>query len=167
MSRKKDEAEVATRVIDRGTGTADVVINASAPGSAPPEPTSDTDRRAQPRFDVSVTVTLFGDHNFYLGLSENISEGGLFVRTQNILPIGSTIRIEFSLPTSAVPLSLAGEVRWVRSPNACHPEHENFGSGGDDSIKPGMGIQFQQVSPETARAIARFMKHRQPDFYEG
>jgi hypothetical protein len=59
-----------------------------------------------------------------------------------------------------------GEVRWVRLPNAVREDYNNFGSGGDDSSKPGMGVQFKDLTPQIVGAITRFMKHRQPEFYE-
>jgi uncharacterized protein (TIGR02266 family) len=154
MIRTKDEAEVTARVVDRTTATAQVLVREAA-----------AERRGQPRYDVTIKVTLLGDHNFYMGLTENISEGGLFVQTQRLLPMGTTLRMEFSLPTSSEAISAVGEVRWVRSANAVREEHNNFGSGGEDAFKPGMGIQFKELSPETAAAIAEFIQIRKPDFY--
>jgi uncharacterized protein (TIGR02266 family) len=109
---------------------------------------------------------MVGEHNFYLGLSENLSEGGLFVATHDILPIGTPIRVDLRLPTSRDLLSVDGEVRWVRSPDAVGDTGSNFGSGSDASVKPGMGIQFRDTSPEVTRAIEKFMKHRKPEFFD-
>ncbi len=160
MSKKRDEAEGAAGVPSSGPRSAGAVMSASAPAQGAQDACKDGERRAEPRCDVCLTVTLFGDHESYLGLSENLSLDGVFVRTQNILPVGSMMRLEFSLPTSTVPLSIAGEVRWIRSPDTDHPEPDSPGSAGDGSAKPGMGVQFKQVTRETARAIGRFMKHR-------
>ena len=38
-------------------------------------------RRTSPRFDVELEVSLASESNFYVGLTENISAGGLFVAT--------------------------------------------------------------------------------------
>jgi hypothetical protein len=153
VSRAKDEPEVIQRVVDRSTGTANVLIRQTGETPSSDPPASGAERRTSRRFDLSMSVTLFGDHNFYLG-------------TQNILPIGSKLRLEFTLPTSAVPLSIMGEVRWVRSSNASHAEYQNFGSSDEGGSKGGMGVQFTDVSPDAMRAINRFMKHRKPDFFE-
>jgi uncharacterized protein (TIGR02266 family) len=162
MVRTHDEAEVAAHVINRTTAAAQVLVEESADAAANAD-----DRRARPRYAVTMSVTLVGDHNFYMGLTENLSEGGLFVQTQRTLPIGTILRVEFTLPTSSTPVSVVGEVRWVRSANAVRKDHDNFGSGGggDLPFKPGMGIQFSDLSAETERAIAKFITIRNPDFY--
>lgn len=165
MIKSKDEADVAARVIDRTTESAQVSIRYSTINPAASEPGVERDRRAKPRYGVSLSVTLFGDHNFYIGLSENLSEGGLFVQTQTTLPIGTTIQIEFTLPGSSAAFSVVGEVRWIRSANAVREDYNNFGSGGDEASKPGLGIQFKELTPETAAAITKFIRLRDPDFY--
>jgi uncharacterized protein (TIGR02266 family) len=156
MMRTKDEVEFSARVVDRSTATADVAMREIAP--------SEADRRDKPRFAVSIGVTLLGDHNFYMGLTENISEGGIFVQTQRTVPIGTRISVEFSLPTSRDTIRVVGEVRWGRSPNAVRAEHDNFGSGGEE-VKAGIGIQFTEMSDDAAKAIAKFITIRRPDFY--
>ena len=155
MMRSKDEAEFAQRVIHRSTAAAQVLVRER----------DEAERRVKPRYDVRLTVTLVGDHNFYVGLTENISEGGLFVQTQRTLPIGATLQLEFSLPTSSAPITVTGVVRWARSANAVAKEHDNFASGGDEAFKPGMGIQFVDVSDAALRAITKFIGIRHPDFY--
>jgi type IV pilus assembly protein PilZ len=163
MSKCQAEVVVTNRMIDRSTGAAEVSIHEVARASgAPAASPGEAERRAAPRYDLSLRITLFGDHNFYVGLSENISEGGLFVRTQNLLPIGTRLRLEFTLPTRPTPMTLLGEVRWTRSPNATRDPSDNFGSGSDG----GMGIQFKEISPETVAAIAHYISIRKPDFYE-
>jgi uncharacterized protein (TIGR02266 family) len=155
MIRSSDEAEFAKRVIDRATAAAQVVVRER----------DEAERRIKPRYDVKLSVTLVGDHNFYMGLTENISEGGLFVQTQRTLPIGAILHVEFSLPTSGGTIAAVGVVRWVRSANAVAKEHDNFAFGDDDACKPGMGIQFVSLSEAALRAITKFIGIRSPDFY--
>ena len=40
--------------------------------------------RAAERFDLEVKVDLESDHNFYTGLTQNISAGGLFIATHHL-----------------------------------------------------------------------------------
>jgi uncharacterized protein (TIGR02266 family) len=166
MTLHNDEAEFTARAVERATGKAGVSITESMRLSGPPGPSAEANRRIKPRYSVNLDVTLFGDHNFYVVLSENLSEGGLFIGTHNILPIGTVLRLEFSLPTCPVPLSVLGEVRWIRAPEAISEDHNNFGSGSAGGIKPGMGIQFKELDPEAARAITKFITVRSPEFYE-
>src|SRR5579859_7728781 len=53
MSRITDEAEVAERIVDRGTKLSEVVINQEpALGVSAPPPTVENERRAKPRYRV-------------------------------------------------------------------------------------------------------------------
>ena len=40
--------------------------------------------RAAERFDLEVKVDLESDHNFYTGLTQNISSGGVFIATHHL-----------------------------------------------------------------------------------
>ena len=54
--------------------------------------------RAAERFDLEVTVDLESDHNFYTGLTQNISSGGVFIATHHLRKIGDRITLKFTLP---------------------------------------------------------------------
>jgi uncharacterized protein (TIGR02266 family) len=165
MKRAKDEAELAARIIEKGTQPAHVGIRESTGVSGAPGPHAPPERRLRPRYAVGLRITLVGDHNFYLGLSENLSEGGLFVHTQNALPIGTTIRLEFTLPMADDVHTVVGEVRWVRLANAVREDHNNYGAGATAAPQPGMGVQFRELSDATAAAIKKFITIRDPEFY--
>ena len=70
--------------------------------------------RAAERFDLEVKVDLESDHNFYTGLTQNISSGGLFIATSAIRKIGDRITLQFSLPGTPDLVSVETEVRWIR-----------------------------------------------------
>ena len=129
-----------------------------------PAPTAD--RRTQPRCKLALALTLHGGHNFYLGVSENISEGGIFIFTFMKLEIGEHVEVEFTLPTLDRPCRVTGEVRWFRSPDSNRAEHNNYGSVEDEAHSAGYGIQFHGLRPEDREAIQEFLRTRQPDFYE-
>ena len=111
-------------------------------------------RRAYERARLSLDVTLEGDHNFFTGLTENISEGGLFVATHQLRDVGAQIPIEFTLPTRKTPIRAKCEVRWVRVYNEA-----------SDS-PPGMGLRFLDLSDEDKAAISHFVTHRSPIFWD-
>jgi uncharacterized protein (TIGR02266 family) len=116
---------------------------------------SHEDQRSTTRHDLQVTVTLESDHNFFVGFTENLSEGGLFVATTARCPIGSRVEVSLSLPgTEAEPLKLAGVVRWVRQT-------------ADGSDHPaGIGLRFDKLSTEALQAIEAFTRSREPIFYD-
>jgi uncharacterized protein (TIGR02266 family) len=106
------------------------------------------------RCDVELEVNLDSDSNFYMGLTENISEGGLFVATHRYKPLGTLVTLSFRVPNRPDPITVRGEVRWLRPAN------------GHNEVHPGMGIQFVDVGPEELGAIRTFIRKREPLFYE-
>src|SRR3954465_6128477 len=85
--------------------------------------------RVAERFDLEVKVDLESDHNFYTGLTQNISAGGLFVATHQLRRIGDRLKITFSLPGTAAPLTLETEVRWIRENSSLHRVDGSTGMG--------------------------------------
>ena len=116
---------------------------------------SPTDRRLEPRFAVAVQVTFESDHNFYTGLTQDLSGGGLFVATHAIRPVGERIQLRFTLPTVKEPIEALTEVRWVRA--TALP-----GGGGE----VGMGLQFLQLAPQAKDAIKAFLRQRESIFFD-
>ena len=112
--------------------------------------------RASERFDLEVKVDLESDHNFYTGLTQNISAGGLFIATNAIRRIGDRIVLKFSLPGRTDPLAVETEVRWIR---------ENSALNRVDGAT-GMGVRFVNLSPEAAKAIQDFIQSRDSLYYD-
>jgi uncharacterized protein (TIGR02266 family) len=112
--------------------------------------------RASERFDLEVKVDLESDHNFYTGLTQNISAGGLFIATNAIRRIGDRITLKFSMPGSAEPLAVETEVRWIR---------ENSALNRVDGAT-GMGVRFVNLSPQAAAAIQSFLESRDSLYYD-
>lgn len=113
-------------------------------------------RRESPRILIEVAVDWRSEHNFYTGLTQNISEGGLFVATNQLKPIGSRIQVRFSLPGIATPIAVETEVRWVREATALKKIE-----GGQ-----GMGLRFLDLPPEAAAAVRSFLRGRESLFYD-
>ncbi len=78
--------------------------------------------------------------------AENISEGGLFIKTSNPLPVGTEITIEFLLPLLNEPIRVKGRVEW-------HTEMP-----GVRKLTPGMGVSFQGLTPEDKEKINRIVR---------
>lgn len=121
----------------------------------PPQDAGDDARpnRISPRVRMQATVDLHSDNNFFTGFSSNLSDGGLFVATVNLLPIGTEVDVTFSLP-SGQKVAAKGTVRWLREVNDKLP----------DSF-PGLGIQFTNLDTSAQSAIDDFLAERDPLFY--
>jgi uncharacterized protein (TIGR02266 family) len=108
------------------------------------------------RFErFSLEVDQKSDHNFYMGFTDNISEGGVFIATEQLFEMGATLRFELKLPQMSAPEQVEGVVRWVRS--ATHPSPD---------VPNGVGVQFTRLSPTLKRAIEEFIRRRESIFYE-
>ncbi|HKQ68354.1 MAG TPA: TIGR02266 family protein [Polyangiaceae bacterium] len=111
-------------------------------------------RRAHARHDVELEVTLESETNFYQGLTENLSEGGLFIATHLVRPLGTSIEVSLKLPNLAEPIRAVGTVRWIRE----------YSDTSDTS--PGMGVRFEQIEPEQQERIREFVAARPPLFHD-
>jgi uncharacterized protein (TIGR02266 family) len=125
------------RSVHGGTVLADA---GSEPGS---------EQRHAPRLDVALEVSHDSDSNFYLGLTENISEGGVFIATVHIKPVGSRLHLDIALDDGLEPLRITGEVRWSRE---CSPH--------------GIGVRFLDLSKTDKLRIRAFLVRRDPLFFE-
>jgi len=121
--------------------------------SSPSSTVATSERRNHERKQLRSELSLWTEHNFYTGFTEDISEGGLFVATHEFLPVGSPIDLELELPGGHA-LRVRGIVRWVRDP---HDPGETI---------PGMGIQFETLAPADLAAISEFMRNREPMFWD-
>jgi uncharacterized protein (TIGR02266 family) len=111
-------------------------------------------RREHARFSVDLEVNVQSEHNFYAGLAENLSAGGLFIATHKLQKVGSKIALSLRMPDSEEVYQITGEVRWVRLYN----EHSD--------TSPGLGIRFMDLPPGAGAAINRFLGQREPLFFD-
>ncbi len=121
-------------------------VVAAAPAAKKPQ-------RTRPRVKMQAAVDFTSDNNFFNGFSANISDGGLFVATVNLLPLGTEVDLSFSLP-SGERIDAHGVVAWVREVNDQLPD-----------AFPGMGVQFANLNPAAHSAIAQFLAQRDPLFF--
>jgi uncharacterized protein (TIGR02266 family) len=112
--------------------------------------------RASERFDLEVKVDLESEHNFYTGLTQNISAGGLFIATHQLRRIGDRITLKFSLPGSDKTVAVETEVRWIR---------ENSSLQKVDGAT-GMGVRFVNLTPEASAIINSFIQSRESLYYD-
>lgn len=102
---------------------------------------------------VSADLGAHSPTNFYKGLSGNdiIDHGGLFVSTYVPPKIGTPIRLKVSLP-GGYEFEANAVVRWTREQ-------------GDDA-SPGFGAAFTAITNEARQLIYRYVRNREPLFYD-
>jgi uncharacterized protein (TIGR02266 family) len=113
--------------------------------------TSAPEGRRASRHTVEIEVGIMSDSNFYVGFTENLSATGVFVATYTRRPIGSKIEVAMTFPDGEE-MRVDGVVRWLR---------ESSTDGW-----PGMGVQFDELTPEVDAKLKRFLSLRDPLFYD-
>jgi uncharacterized protein (TIGR02266 family) len=111
-------------------------------------------RREHARFRVDLDVSIGSEHNFYAGFAENLSAGGVFVATHLLKPVGEKLEMCVNLPDGLGTVVGEGEVRWLREYNE------------SSDTPPGMGIRFIHFEAGSLEAIDRFLKAREPLFFD-
>jgi uncharacterized protein (TIGR02266 family) len=109
--------------------------------------------RTSVRFELNVNAE--SDHNFYTGFTDNISEGGLFIATDQHINLNTELTFQLSLPTLTGTHELKGVVRWVRHSDEPEPGSPN-----------GVGVQFISLTQELKSGIERFIAQRESIFYD-
>ena len=97
------------------------------------------DRRLYPRKQVFIQVDYSATRDeSFTGYTDNISEGGMFIGTQNLLAVGADIYLEFRIPKSDLPAKVKGKIV--------------------SNMDIGMGIQFEGLDPITQGKISSAIK---------
>ena len=109
--------------------------------------------RTGARIPMQTQVDLSSDSNVFTGFSTNLSEGGVFVATVNLLPVGTPVDLTFTLPGNTR-ITVKGEVRWTREIDDRVPD-----------VFPGVGVRFVELGLDAAQALHRFVADREPLFY--
>jgi len=80
--------------------------------------------------------------------SVDLSTGGMFIETKELLPIDSPLNIEFKLPENGRSIKCSGKVSWLN-----HPE-----SIKNQNLPTGMGLQFTNISMDDKNSLRKFIK---------
>jgi uncharacterized protein (TIGR02266 family) len=115
------------------------------------------ERRVHARTPVVAEVGMCSENNFYVGFTQDISKGGLFIATPDTLSIGTRFLMHCTLPDSPKAIRCMVEVAWLRE------YHQGLKYELGDV--PGMGVKFIGLTDEDASAIAAFQKSRESLFF--
>ena len=100
------------------------------------------ERRTADRIDVVWSVDCETEDTFLYANITNISEVGIFVRTNEPLEVGTRVTLKFAPPGSREPLVLTGQVQWV-NPIRMLASNPN----------PGMGVRFIDLTQESRERL--------------
>jgi len=109
-----------------------------------------TERRKHPRMAISVSVDVRSDHNFFMGRTRDISEGGLFIEGKLGLRVGATAKLDLQLLGHSYQVD--GEVVWALLD--------------DEGQVVGVGMRFLDPPARFARSVRAFGALRTPMSFE-
>src|SRR6185503_17659670 len=64
----------------------------------------ETQRRLNQRFQVDLELTLQSESTIWMGHLENVSDGGVFVASKELKPIGTEVELTLKLPGALLPI---------------------------------------------------------------
>jgi type IV pilus assembly protein PilZ len=111
------------------------------------------ERREHRRVMVSMEVDYGCDNTFLFAYITDLSAMGIFIQTSAPHPPGTSLNLRFQ-PAGGPQLDVEGRVIWVNPPR----KH--------DSINPGMGVQFVDLTPaqrEQIKALVRTFAYLSDD----
>ncbi len=98
-------------------------------------------RRRHPRKEVDLEIIYSSLDTFFYDYALNISRGGMFIKTENPMHVGSKVNMRFSLPGSDRIIETSGRV-----------VHTVSGKSRTDEPH-GMGIEFAGLSDDDRKLI--------------
>ena len=101
------------------------------------------ERRQHSRVKLRIEVNYQKMDSYLHRFTENISEGGCFIETDDVLPPRTEVPLEFSFPNHPEPLVIIGEVVWVV-----------------EGTHSGMGIRYKKVSPDAQKVLREIVQSR-------
>jgi uncharacterized protein (TIGR02266 family) len=107
--------------------------------------------RQHQRVAVEIEVSMSSENNFYAGITNNVSEGGVFIATYTPPAKGSVVDIQLKLPNTPEMFPVRGVVMWIRDIDAA-----DIGDG----TPPGVGLRWTEISPQALQAITKFVASR-------
>jgi uncharacterized protein (TIGR02266 family) len=101
-------------------------------------------RRTDPRYDRRVEVDIVAAGKEFRTTTRNVSLGGIFIETEEVLPELTPIQVRFKVPTQPEPIEVTGEIRWLER--------------GEPGKRGGMGIRFHGLRARDVWALNRFFQ---------
>ncbi|UCD86009.1 MAG: TIGR02266 family protein [Deltaproteobacteria bacterium] len=102
-------------------------------------------RRQHPRFDTKIKVGFKNVNDFLWAYSEDISKGGIFIKTTDPMPMNSKVQLKLCLPDRSKEISVVGKVI-------------NIFKGGETERGPGMGLQLIDFDKGAKKEIEEYME---------
>ncbi len=108
-------------------------------------------RRKATRYMAHLRVKYGRSQELLTDYTINLSAGGLFIETENFLPVDASLNIEFILPDCITTIRCKGRVAWVNHPASIK----------NPNLPAGMGLQFLDLTFDDMDAIRQYIKREE------
>ena len=110
------------------------------------------DKRKEKRTPITLKIKFKSGSldQFVERYSVDVSQGGIFIRTKDPLPIGTKLRFEFQLQDASSLITGEGSVVWVRKPDTTHT----------GVAAPGMGVHFDKLTGPSQQVLERILNEK-------
>ncbi|NLY92677.1 MAG: PilZ domain-containing protein [Myxococcales bacterium] len=95
-----------------------------------------TRRRAHERYQCEISVRLVHEGRELHAVSENLSLGGMLLRSDVSLPLAAEVKVQFDVPSSGITVETDAVVRWHKP--------------------SGFGVQFMSLRAREVWALNRW-----------
>ena len=110
---------------------------------------SSANKRSEIRVAAKIEIEYKDSMDFVKSYMLNISEGGVFIHTDDAFPLDTMVFLHIKLPEATDIIEAQGKVVWSNP------------KGGRGYFPKGMGIQFVEIRPEDVENINKFVnEHR-------
>ncbi len=103
--------------------------------------TGAADRRGAGRVPVRMEVEYADKRDFVTDYTANMNLGGMFIRTESPLPMGTRFHLRFRVHGRSEPIDTTATVRWTQPVTAGGP------------LYAGMGVQFDALAEADEDAV--------------
>ena len=103
------------------------------------------EKREHPRAVVKIEIEFKDTIDFVTSYMLNISKGGLFIKTDEALPLDTIVFLRFTMPGDTKPIETEGKVVWCNTKK------------GKGYFPRGMGIKFLRLNSDDAEKIKIFV----------
>lgn len=108
--------------------------------------TSEFYTRKEARVQKTLSLTFKDHQSFIKAYTGNISEGGLFIRTERPLKEGEQFLLKLQLPGLSEPMKVNCEVAWVRE------------QSDTEKTPSGMGVKFCKMTKQDNQILSQYIQ---------
>ena len=117
------------------------------------EEMEDTNRRDWVRVAATFRVTYSSLDQLVVGYSQNLSKGGVFIKTNRLLPLNSVVRLTIVLPDGTSEIECTARVVHIRGKNEA-----------SETRPSGIAVRFLDMSHENMALVESFIAESSQEF---